>query len=249
MAKKAEAKKKAKPKKKVGRMELYDPQTKEPLYLSEDETRCFLHSAGIMFKKKPRYYALCYLLAATGMRISEALPLKQSNFSIRPGDPHPQVLYRTLKQFNPVTKKNMERYNTVPLLEKVRQVLLANTNWGQDPAGASKLMFPSEYDENRMISRVYAYQLIKEVMVAAGIPANAKRCCVKGLRHGFAIQQIKNGNSHYQVQRWLGHASPKTTAIYTRACTDVERQLLERGINAALPDIDAPLPDIIEVRP
>ncbi|MBN8918200.1 MAG: tyrosine-type recombinase/integrase [Rhizobiales bacterium] len=36
------------------------------------------------------------------------------------------------------------------------------------------------------------------------------------MRHGFAIAAFEASVPHLIVQRWLGHASLKTTAVYTQ---------------------------------
>ena len=50
----------------------------------------------------------------------------------------------------------------------------------------------------------------------------------KGLRHGFAVQAIQANVPLTLVQRWLGHADIKTTAIYTSAMGAEERSLASR---------------------
>ena len=36
----------------------------------------------------------------------------------------------------------------------------------------------------------------------------------KGLRHGFGVNAFQSNVPPHLVQRWLGHASLRTTAIY-----------------------------------
>ena len=50
----------------------------------------------------------------------------------------------------------------------------------------------------------------------------------KGLRHGFGIHAIASGVPLNMVQKWMGHADIKTTAIYTNAVGLEERELAER---------------------
>jgi integrase/recombinase XerD len=43
----------------------------------------------------------------------------------------------------------------------------------------------------------------------AGMPATPK-----GLRHGFGVNAFQSNVPPHLVQRWLGHAALRTTAIY-----------------------------------
>ncbi|MBI1929508.1 site-specific integrase [Candidatus Poribacteria bacterium] len=57
----------------------------------------------------------------------------------------------------------------------------------------------------------------------SGIKATAK-----GLRHSFGIAANQKGIALNMVQRWLGHAEIKTTAIYCEAIGTEERNLAQR---------------------
>ncbi|MCR9060607.1 MAG: tyrosine-type recombinase/integrase [Rhodobacteraceae bacterium] len=50
----------------------------------------------------------------------------------------------------------------------------------------------------------------------------------KGLRHAFGIHVIASNVSLHMLQRWLGHADMKTTAIYAQAVGPEERQIAAR---------------------
>lgn len=50
----------------------------------------------------------------------------------------------------------------------------------------------------------------------------------KGLRHSFDIHAIRSGVPLNLVQRWLGHASMSTAAIYLEAMGDEEREVAAR---------------------
>ena len=49
-------------------------------------------------------------------------------------------------------------------------------------------------------------------MAAAGITGT--QAMPKGLRHGFGVSAFQTNVPPHLVQRWLGHASLRTTAIY-----------------------------------
>ncbi len=71
-----------------------------------------------------------------------------------------------------------------------------------------------------------AYRKIKAVMQDAGI--SGTRATAKGLRHAFGIAANQKGIQLNMVQRWLGHADIKTTAIYSEAVGAEERNLAQR---------------------
>ena len=72
-------------------------------------------------------------------------------------------------------------------------------------------------------SRTTAWRLVKKVMAAAGVvgvPASPK-----GLRHTFGVRAFQGNVPPHLVQRWLGHASLRTTSIYGDVSGKEERQI------------------------
>lgn len=53
----------------------------------------------------------------------------------------------------------------------------------------------------------------------------------KGIRHGYGIHAIKSGIQLNMLQKWMGHTSIKTTAIYANAVGVEELELAERMWN------------------
>ena len=52
-----------------------------------------------------------------------------------------------------------------------------------------------------------------------------KKVSVHSLRHAYATHLLEAGVTLQQIQKWLGHSSPSTTAIYAH--------LTEQSIHAA----------------
>jgi hypothetical protein len=48
------------------------------------------------------------------------------------------------------------------------------------------------------------------------------------LRHAFGVRAVHSGAPLHMVQRWLGHADMKTTAIYAAAVGPEERDIASR---------------------
>jgi site-specific recombinase XerD len=57
----------------------------------------------------------------------------------------------------------------------------------------------------------------------AGLPAMPK-----GLRHGFGVNAFQSNIPPHLVQRWLGHADLRTTAIYADVIGPDERAFAAR---------------------
>jgi len=52
--------------------------------------------------------------------------------------------------------------------------------------------------------------------------------CPKGLRHAFGIHCVMNEIPLPSIQKWLGHSSMETTAIYLQVMGKEERELASR---------------------
>jgi len=69
-----------------------------------------------------------------------------------------------------------------------------------------------------------AYRKVMEVMNAARINDGPHKC-PKGLRHAYGIQAITKGVPLNMLQKWMGHAKMETTAIYTNALGEQQREI------------------------
>jgi integrase len=76
------------------------------------------------------------------------------------------------------------------------------------------------------IPRITAYRWIKRLMEAAGI--NGPKACPRGLRHAFGTKAILSGVPLHMLQRWMGHASMSTTAIYATVLGPEQLALSDR---------------------
>ncbi|MCK6438840.1 MAG: site-specific integrase [Planctomycetes bacterium] len=177
-------------------------------YLTGAERRAFLKAAQ---KAEPAVLTLCWLLRDTGCRLSEAIGV-----TVRHVD-----LSGKLVAFETLKKRERGVFRMVP----VSPSLLAKLN---DVHGIHAAQAAGD-DLDRPLwpwCRMTAYRRVKEVMDRAGIigvPASPK-----GLRHGFGVAALEAGVPLNLVQRWLGHADLKTTAIYANAIGAEERNLARR---------------------
>ena len=67
----------------------------------------------------------------------------------------------------------------------------------------------------------------KGILIDAGIPEGPHRT-PKGLRHGFGIAATVQGVPINMLQKWMGHADLKTTAIYAEAVGPEEAAIADR---------------------
>jgi integrase len=171
-------------------------------YLTPDERRRFL--AASRAAARPDVRTLCLTLAYTGCRISEALALTPASVQAAEGI----IAIRCLK------KRGLMVVREVP----VPPLLLAELECVHELSSMPPMqrLWP--------LSRGCAWQLVKEVMQEAGI-LTGPHASPKGLRHGFGLHAIRCGIPLNLVQRWLGHASMTTTAIYLQAVGTEEREI------------------------
>ena len=173
-------------------------------YLTASERSRFITAAANC--RRAEVGTLCLTLAHTGCRISEALALTPASIDIEEGF----IAFRSLKKRGALT------YRLVPVpVELLERLRLVHLGPGATP------------DRIWQLSRSRAWQLVKLVMSEAEVALGPHRA-PKGLRHSFGIHAIRSGVPLNLLQRWLGHASLATTAIYASALGPEEREIASR---------------------
>jgi integrase len=174
-------------------------------YLTPSERARFIAAAKVCPRAELR--TLCLVLAHSGCRISEALALTAAAIESEAGF----IAIRSLKKRGAVVIREIPvPSDLLNELESVHQVSAA--------APTNRLW---------RLSRSRAWQLVKQIMAQADIPAGI-HATPKGLRHGFGIHAIQSGVPLNLVQRWMGHARMETTAIYLNAIGNEEREIAAR---------------------
>lgn len=153
--------------------------------------------------------ALLEVLYACGARISEAIGLSTSG--IEPS-------LRVLRLFG---KGNKERI--VPLGARARNAL---DEWLRD-GRLSRIGFERRHEvflskSGRPLDRVNAWRIVKRHALNAGLPAEISP---HTLRHSFATHLLSGGADLRSLQEMLGHASIRTTEIYTHVDIDEMKSL------------------------
>lgn len=185
---------------------LYD-QAGHRKYLTGDERRAFLRAAR---KQAPEVHTFCRVLCETGCRVSEALALMVDQVDLDAR----MIVFESLK------KRRSGVHRAVPVSEAMLTAL--------DDAHGIATAIGAGTPSSRLWPwcRMTGYRRVKEVMEAAGIVG--PHATPKGLRHGFAIAALEKGVPLHLVQKWLGHASLATTAIYGDAVGAEERKIASR---------------------
>ena len=164
------------------------------LYLTDSERKKFLAAAD---EDERQVRTLCYVLAHTGCRISEALQLTGERVDFDAG----AIVFESLK------KRKRGVYRAVPIPPALLE-MLAMVHGLKDHKRAARAKAPALLWG---FGRTTAWKKVLAVMKAAGV--KGPQATPKGLRHGFGVAAIQAGIPLNLLQRWLGHAQLTTTAL------------------------------------
>jgi integrase len=189
-----------------GRMSLYGSAGRK--YLTASERKGFLGAAGTA---PPEERLLFLVLAWSGSRISEALALTPAAIDLATGTANIETLKRRTRGI--IRQVPLPRALLIELDRtfRIRKLQL-------DPELAAERLWKW--------SRATAWRKVKAVMRSAGLFGPA--ATPKGLRHAFGVAAFQAKIPPHIVQRWLGHASLRTTAIYGDVSGREERALAAR---------------------
>lgn len=160
-----------------------------PVVLSTEEVRRLLEAID-----NPRHRAILMLLYSAGLRVGEVVRLRARDL-----DPSRRAIHIR------GGKGRKDRYT-----------LLSDTAWAavrRFVAGAEpdEYIFPGP-NSNRPLSVRSVQRVVHEARRRAGIN---KALTPHTLRHSFATHLLESGVDLRYIQELLGHASTKTTQIYT----------------------------------
>jgi integrase/recombinase XerD len=153
--------------------------------------------------------ALLELLYATGARVSEAVGLRTDG------------LEPSLRVVTVTGKGNKTR--VVPLGSRARGALDAWLRGGRaalSNAARERAVFLTK--AGRPMSRTDAWRRVHHAALAAGL---TQRIYPHLLRHSFASHMIEGGADLRSVQEMLGHASIRTTEVYSHLDAEHVRSL------------------------
>ena len=185
-------------------MRLYNTRN-ERLYLNAVELQRFIAAA----KQAPapqRQFALT--LAYTGCRLSEVRALQLWALQI---DARVISVRSLKKRGRHVIREIPMPVELVPELTPLPAIGDAEYLWSQ---------------HGQIIPRITAYRWIKHLMAEAEI--TGAKACPRGLRHAYGTRAILSGVPLHMLQLWMGHASMRTTAIYSTVLGKEQLDLADR---------------------
>lgn len=184
-------------------MRLYSPGA-DRLYLNAEERGRFIAAANA---SRPTMRAFCLTLTFTGCRLSEARNLRTVDIQSR----------RRVISFVTLKRRRSGVVREVPIPTVLVEILEAPALTG------TQLLWGSGSEP---VNRSTAYRWVKQVMVRAGL--SGSKASPKGLRHTYGVNAIQCGVPMNMLQKWMGHASMTTTAIYTAASGAEELNIADR---------------------
>lgn len=161
----------------------------ERLYLNTAEIERFLAVAD---QADPAKRAFALTLVYTGCRLSEARALRAQDI---------QVDAQTIS-FHTLKRRDASIVREVPLPFPLAAALAHHSP-------SSDLIWSAH---GRVLPRITVYRWIKSLMAEAEI--TGAKASPKGLRHAYGARATLKGVPLHMLQRWMGHSSMKTTAIY-----------------------------------
>jgi integrase/recombinase XerD len=163
-----------------------------PTISSELEVKAFIQK--VLENEPKRDYALVTLLAYTGLRISEALDIKRSDFNLQSGE----CIIRSGKG---------GKQRIVPLNAKVINAL---SEYLQKERSKNK---NSEIEEFLFLSRVG--KRLDRSVVNEMFKRHSEKITPHQLRHFFCTNALEKGLGIHEVANIAGHSNIHTTMIYT----------------------------------
>ncbi len=201
------------------------PETKLPVVLSREEVAAILATV-----RMPIYRACLSTIYACGLRLMEGARLQVGDIDASRMAVHVRG------------KGNHDR--AVPLPEPILAMLRELWRTHRSP----KWLFPAPTRHGTSwsiahdagpLTRSSLQSAFRRALVKSGV---AKAAHVHTLRHSWATHLLEDGVPLRAIQSYLGHSSPRTTALYTHLTTRVH-DAAWGPINALAERIASPVPD------
>jgi len=184
---------------------------KIPDVLSYEEIEMLFSTVDLSLPNGHRNRAILETLYACGLRVSELIGLKRSNY------------FQEIGFVKVIGKNNKERI--VPIGQaaiKFIELYVENERKNvKISPGFENFLFLNR--RGKGLSRVMVYYIIQEAVQKAGI---RKKVSPHTFRHSFATHLVEGGADLRAVQEMLGHESITTTEIYTHLDTQYLKELL-----------------------
>jgi len=202
-----------------------------PVYLLKDEIARFEELIEAEAERRPiigtRNRALMYLMVFAGLRISEALSLRETSIALQDGIPF---------RLSVIGKGNKER--EVPLADKAahalriwldaKQALRENDDLARKYTRKTHAEIMSDYLFPGRRGRPMCARAVQQKMKTLREEFNDRKLTPHKLRHTFATALFRAGVDINTTRELLGHASIATTQIYTHVEASQMRDAVKR---------------------
>jgi integrase/recombinase XerD len=183
-----------------------------PEVLSKEEIELMLGAIDLSEPLGTRNRAILETLYACGLRVSELVTMKKTDF-------YPEEGFVRV-----VGKNNKERL--VPIgSSAIKHIMLylqyERPQYTLEGATVSEYLFLNR--RGKALSRVMIFTIIKLLCIKAGIE---KKVSPHTFRHSFATHLVEAGADLRAVQEMLGHESILTTEIYTHLDKEFLKKVL-----------------------
>lgn len=185
-----------------------------PNVLSFEEVEALFDAPDMTKKEGIRDRAMLEVMYASGLRVSELLSLKLSQYS------------SSLNCLKIYGKGNKERM--VPIGDYALEYLTKYLREVRDFNVGKKTDYVFLNKVGKPLTRQYFWQQIKKYAQIAGIK---KSISPHTLRHSFATHLLENGADLRMVQEALGHSKISTTQIYTHVSTKRILDIYDKVMN------------------
>ena len=177
-------------------------------YLTADETKRFIAYARLENRETRTF---CTMLKETGIRMSEALNLTMAHIDLSSRC----VTVETLK------KRRKGVFRQIPLSDS----FLGELNLVHQIRSKQRTL-KGKNQKLWNFTRRTGHRRVQTVMDRAGIFGH--HACSQGLRHAFGVTCVLCEVPLPIIQKWMGHSSIETTAIYLQVRGEEERMLASR---------------------
>lgn len=183
------------------------PERPLPKIISEDATRKLIEATEFLDGlDSTRGKLILYLLYGSGLRVSELISLKYSNFI---GERFIRI----------VGKGSKER--TIPMTSNITELL----SFWRENSPQSIWLFPSRNPQNH-VTRQRIFQILKKIATIANL--DVTKISPHVLRHAFATHILDHGADLLSVKRMLGHRNISTTEIYTHVTQSHLKEVVQK---------------------
>lgn len=193
-------------------------EKKLPNYLSEEQVHQLLRAADKdTAEQKERNKVLLYILYVTGMRISELISLKLSQFHFDTG----------FVEVHGKGGKGRMIPVPAPIMQLIQEyITTVHQAFTQNGKRSTEYLFPISYGGKiKHITRQAVWMILKELCKKSGISQSIHP---HKLRHSLATHMLKNGADLRSLQLLLGHENLATVQVYTHVETSYLRSIYDK---------------------